>query len=86
MPVIYGPVGQVQCMTGIVRSNGTALFQYLGLPNQAISWAITGGGMLTPYSVATDQSGRANARYDAQGYTGPLQVFVSMNAVPTGGS
>jgi hypothetical protein len=76
-PTYNGPTGAVQCLTGCVRSDGTAIFQFQGLANRALVWSITtGSGLLQPYTVVTDQYGRANARYDAQGFSGPLVVTV----------
>lgn len=82
-PTGYEAVGEVQLLTGRVRADGTAIFQYVGLANAAVLWALmVGGGTLTPFDVKTDPSGRCSCRYDAEGYSGPLQVGVLMVAQP----
>ena len=47
-----------------VRADATALVVYMGLPNRTVEWTLTGDGVLTPLSVATDVNGQAAAIYE----------------------
>lgn len=65
-------------LTGVMRGNGGGLWQFNGLPNRVVEWALlTGTGNLTPLSATTDDSGVAFCRYDAGGYTGLIEVGVT---------
>ena len=58
MPNYSGPLGTVECMTGLIRATGGAIFQFQGIPNAAVTWTITvGSGSLTAQSGYTDGRG-----------------------------
>jgi hypothetical protein len=71
-------------VTGLARASGGCLLEFDGPPNRGVEWSITAGsGAVAPLTDNdgnpmdfTDKYGRAFARYDAGGYSGPLSVQV----------
>lgn len=64
-------------VTGRVRASGGCILEFDGPPNRGVQWSVTvGAGAIAPLTEFTDKYGRAFARYDAGGYSGPLTVEV----------
>ena len=65
-------------VTGQARASGGCILEFDGPPNRGVEWSITvGSGAITALTDFTDKYGRAFARYDAGGYSGPLSVQVN---------
>jgi hypothetical protein len=46
-----------------IQTDGSSFLVYIGEPNKAVDWALTGDGTLTPITDQTDASGKAWAKY-----------------------
>jgi hypothetical protein len=53
----------IQAYPQQVRADATSLLVFIGPPDSAVSWSLTGNGTLTSISTFTDGQGRAYARY-----------------------
>lgn len=56
-------MGTITAFPQTVYADGTALLVYQGQPNRSVNWTITGSGSITALSNATDETGRAGAKY-----------------------
>lgn len=55
--------GRIAAFPSTVHADSTSLVVYQGAPNRAVSWTLTGSGMLEPLSHYTDAAGKAGALY-----------------------
>jgi hypothetical protein len=72
-----GVAPRVEKISGVLRSNGAARFQYTGKANAGVIWEISAGsGNLTPDHPYTDEHGVCLASYEPEGYEGQLTIQV----------
>jgi hypothetical protein len=53
----------ISATPAVIALSATSLISYVGAPEVAVQWTLTGPGTITPLSTRTDAAGHAAAKY-----------------------